>query len=108
MWAESWAPGSNRELAAKYSRPSSFSFLHQEQWLSPAYIWGQQAGPMPLVFLPQRSGADCDLTAPAAIPAHRAFGSMSHELGRLVGRIVLSVPTHSLHWHPCFVCPQVA
>lgn len=63
---------------------------------------------MPLVFLPQRSGADCDLTALAAIPVHRAFGSMSRELGGLVGTIVLSVSTHSLHWHPGFVCPQLA
>lgn len=63
---------------------------------------------MPLVFPPQRRGADCDLIAPAAIPAHRAFGSMSCELGRLVGRIVLSVSTHSLHWHLGFVCPRAA
>lgn len=46
------------------------------------------------------------LQVPASTPAHGAFRSTSRELGKLVGRTVLSVSTHRLHWHPGFCVPS--
>lgn len=100
MWAERWAPGSGRgkaPLALFSSSTKRSGFL---QHTSEVSSW--------LVLPLQRNGGDCDLTGTciSACPRSRAFVPY-HVSGEAWGRIVLSVSTHSLHWHPGFVFPQV-
>lgn len=98
MQTESWAPGLTREIVAKHP-PQLLPLSHpQPREVAFTSMHLRSAGwSHGLRFSFHRAVVKIVvLQAPAAIPAYKAFSSMSRELGRLVGRIVCLYSQSSL------------
>lgn len=99
MWAESWAPGFNRELAANQPPPPALfpsntkrSGFHQHT------SEVSRLAPWPLVFLPQRSGEEFDLPGLCSRTCPQSLSSRVTRAGEACGEncVVCLDPQSSL------------